>query len=350
MPLLPPLAALSVVAALSSAPRPASAAPVTSGTPVQVWPCAPGSPRQAWSVVHGGSPGDNVRLGGAGGQPVSGLVLNTLGYDNSTGGVLNVWTDALGTPWGQQWGLVAGQLVSETNGLCAGTSNASGPLPAGTPVVQVPCASGATATWALNASDGHLVWAADPTLCLDAGTTTSCADPLLGRLPLCNASLPPAARAADALSRMLPAEKAAFLAVSNNGVPRLGVPRLSYGEALHGVLSGCGARAPPVPGFASTGCATSFPTALALGASFNRTLWHAIGAVIGTEGRALFNQGVAQSMYFTPNVNPCRYVRGRVAGRSVCCQWEAARRLGGLLATRTHSPHPLDRSQGPPLG
>lgn len=117
------------------------------------------------------------------------------------------------------------------------------------------------------------------------------------------------------LALMLPVEKAAMLAASNNGVPRLGVPPQRYGEALHGVLSGCGAAAPPtVDGFVSSGCPTSFPTGLALGSSFNRTLWRAVGATIGTEARALFNQGgIAQTSLFTPDLNPfrdCRWGRG----------------------------------------
>ena len=285
----------------------ASDAPVTSGTALQVWPCTLGSARQAWSIVRNGSPSNNVRLGSAGGLPATDLVLNTLGYSNSTGGVLNVWTFAPSTPWGQQWEYdvtAGGILRSDTNGLCAGTSNVSGPLPAGTSVVQVSCDSGATARWSLNASTGQLVWAADATLCLDATSTTSCADAALALLPYCNTSLTAEARAADLIGRMLPTEKAAFLAVSNNGVPRLGVPRLAFGEALHGVLSACGAKAPPSGAFASTGCPTSFPTGLALGASFNRSLWRSVGTTIGTEARALFNQHVAESLFFTPNINP----------------------------------------------
>ena len=43
----------------------------------------------------------------------------------------------------------------------------------------------------------------------------------------------------------------------------------------------------PAPG--TTGCPTSFPHALLMGGSFNRSLWHAIATVISTEGRAIFN-------------------------------------------------------------
>lgn len=55
----------------------------------------------------------------------------------------------------------------------------------------------------------------------------------------------------------------------------------------------------------STGCATSFPHATALAATFNRSLWSMVGEVIGIEGRALHNQegGGGGIAYFAPNVN-----------------------------------------------
>ena len=43
------------------------------------------------------------------------------------------------------------------------------------------------------------------------------------------------------------------------------------------------------------GCATSFPHALMMAASFNRSLWAAVGEAIGVEGRAFWNQGGAAS-------------------------------------------------------
>jgi len=277
-----------------------SARPVTQ-TPVQLWPCAPGSPFQTWTPA--------LFLGGLNGVPATGLVLNILGYSNASGAQLNVWTVTPGDPaQAFSFSPATGAVVSAMNGLCAGTPNSTGVLPAGTAVVQVPLFAGNNATaWAYDGATGLLRWRGDATLCLDAGTPApSCAAGAAA--PFCNASLPPAARAALLLAEMLPVEKAAMLAASNNGVPRLGVPPLRYGEALHGVLSGCGAAAPPdAGGFASTGCPTSFPTGLALGASYNRSLWRAVGATIGREARALFNQGhIAQSMLFTPDVNPFR--------------------------------------------
>lgn len=85
--------------------------------------------------------------------------------------------------------------------------------------------------------------------------------------------------------RLTVAELAQFLSNENAGVPRLGVPKLSYGEALHGYVHGCISN--PAPG--TTGCPTSFPHALLMGGAFNRSLWRAVAGIISTEGRAVFN-------------------------------------------------------------
>lgn len=67
-----------------------------------------------------------------------------------------------------------------------------------------------------------------------------------------------------------------LLAYRPNGVPRLGIPNLQAGEALHGAVS--------------DGC-TSFPQSIALGATFDPELVEEIGAVIARESRAV---GMAQ--------------------------------------------------------
>ena len=284
-------------------------APVTSGTPVQVWPCNASSPRQVWRLDATPAPGQ-VHLGGVHGAPDSGLVLNVLGYSNATGAILNAWVESANGCQEYVFDAASGRISSPWNGFCVGTANSSGALPAGTPVVQVPCAAGAGTAieWAYSATTGVFTWQRDTSMCLDAGTAVSCADAAFSGLPYCDPSLAATARAADLLTRMQPVEKAAMLSTDNNGVPRLGIPALSFGEALHGVLVGCGA--PYTDGsYTSTGCPTSFPTGLALGGAFNKTLWHSIGDVIGTEARALHNQGGASNMFFAPDVNPFRDAR-----------------------------------------
>ena len=64
----------------------------------------------------------------------------------------------------------------------------------------------------------------------------------------------------------------------NHGIPRLAVPQLGFGEALHGVnVKSC---------LPSGNCSTSFPAALGSSASFNRSLFRDIGGAIGREARA----------------------------------------------------------------
>jgi hypothetical protein len=182
-----------------------AADPVTSGTNVQVWPCTPvASSRQTWLIANKGPPYDNILLGGAAGIPPSGLTLNTLGYSNSTSGVLNVWTQVPSTPWGQQWVFdeQTGYLSSVINGLCAGSLNSSGVLPAGTAIVQVVCAAVGTVTWTYNSTTGQFVWSNNPSLCLDAGTSVSCVDESLSSFPYCNSSLGVAERVSDLIARL----------------------------------------------------------------------------------------------------------------------------------------------------
>ena len=93
-------------------------------------------------------------------------------------------------------------------------------------------------------------------------------------------------------------EKISNLGTSNNGVSRLGVPPNEYNEALHGVSVACGASYN-----GSTGCATSFPHALLLSASFNQSLWKNVAQIISTEARAFYNQGIAGLYFAAPNIN-----------------------------------------------
>ena len=112
----------------------------------------------------------------------------------------------------------------------------------------------------------------------------------LAKLPFCNASLPTDARVADLVGRLTTVEKISLMGQrakdgKSAGVDRLGVAPLPWGEALHGVVSHCYIDALDSN---ATYCPTSFPHALALAASFNRTLWHAVGDRISTEGKTLF--------------------------------------------------------------
>ncbi|KAL6660639.1 hypothetical protein ACP70R_001674 [Stipagrostis hirtigluma subsp. patula] len=121
-------------------------------------------------------------------------------------------------------------------------------------------------------------------------------------LPFCNRQLPAAQRAADLVSRLTPAEKAAQLGDIAGGVPRLDVPAYKWwNEALHGVaISGKGLHLDR----GAVRAATSFPQVLLTAATFNDNLWFRIGQATGKEARALYNIGQAEGLtMWSPNVN-----------------------------------------------
>ncbi len=103
-----------------------------------------------------------------------------------------------------------------------------------------------------------------------------------------------ATKAAELIGRMTLEEKLLqLLCFKPNGVPRLGIPSLNAGETLHGVIS--------------EGC-TSFPQAIALGATFDPALLQEIATVIAREARAV---GIHQT--FAPMLAIARDPRwGRV--------------------------------------
>ena len=103
-----------------------------------------------------------------------------------------------------------------------------------------------------------------------------------------------ATEAARLLRQMTLEEKLLqLLAYKPNGVPRLGIPNLQAGEALHGVVS--------------DRC-TSFPQSIALGATFDPQLLEDVATVIARESRAV---GMAQA--YAPMLAVSRDARwGRV--------------------------------------
>ena len=105
--------------------------------------------------------------------------------------------------------------------------------------------------------------------------------------PFCDAAKPAPSRIQDLISRLDLGEKTLLLSGNSPGVARLGILPMAGGDELHGA-GACGAASSAE----SSGCGTSFPHALCLAASFNRSLWRQVGDAISTENRALVNQGV----------------------------------------------------------
>nr|BBF98353.1 beta-D-xylosidase/alpha-L-arabinofuranosidase [Nepenthes alata]BBF98355.1 beta-D-xylosidase/alpha-L-arabinofuranosidase [Nepenthes alata] len=122
----------------------------------------------------------------------------------------------------------------------------------------------------------------------------------LGALGFCDTSMGIPERVADLVGRLSLEEKIGLLGNTAGGVSRLGIPKYEWwSEALHGVsYVGPGTRfSSVVPG------ATSFPQVITTAASFNSSLFEAIGKVVSTEARAMYNVGLAGLTYWSPNVN-----------------------------------------------
>jgi hypothetical protein len=140
----------------------------------------------------------------------------------------------------------------------------------------------------------------------------TCTNASFAHQPYCNRSLSAEARAAAIIALMTQDEKILMLENGNPGVWRLGIRPMQFGEGLHGVASGCGAAVGPPDQFGPrTGCPTSYPAGIAEGATFNRSLWSAVGAAIGTEARALHNQ---PNCYGSSN---CNNVSGAMSGKGI---------------------------------
>ena len=121
----------------------------------------------------------------------------------------------------------------------------------------------------------------------------------LSNVSICDQHAPDTARIASLLSLLSVAEKFNWLGNTVAAIPRLGLPAYQWWEeALHGVAHS------PGPTFdALTPHSTQFPQPLSLAASFNRSLWLAVGQRIADEARAFSNLNRSGLDYWTPNVN-----------------------------------------------
>ncbi|XP_038899169.1 probable beta-D-xylosidase 2 [Benincasa hispida] len=118
--------------------------------------------------------------------------------------------------------------------------------------------------------------------------------------PFCRAAVPIPERVKDLIGRLTLQEKVRLLVNNAAAVPRLGIKGYEWwSEALHGVSNvGPGTKfGGDFPG------ATSFPQVITTVASFNASLWEAIGRVVSDEARAMYNGGAAGLTYWSPNVN-----------------------------------------------
>ncbi|KAL1548162.1 Beta-D-xylosidase 1 [Salvia divinorum] len=119
-------------------------------------------------------------------------------------------------------------------------------------------------------------------------------------LPFCRTSLHIRDRVADLIGRLTLQEKIRSLVNNAAPVERLGISGYEWwSEALHGVSN----TGPGVKFGGEFPGATSFPQVITTAASYNASLWEAIGQVVSDEARAMYNGGRAGLTYWSPNVN-----------------------------------------------
>ncbi|EYU33325.1 hypothetical protein ABFS82_03G018000 [Erythranthe guttata] len=132
----------------------------------------------------------------------------------------------------------------------------------------------------------------------------SSTNPSTKSYPFCNVGLPIGKRAHDLIARLTLDEKISQLVNKASAIPRLGIPYYQWwSEALHGVAVAFGVE----NGVSFKGnirAATSFPQVILTAATFDANLWYRVAKVIGTEARAIYNEGEAIGMTFwSPNIN-----------------------------------------------
>lgn len=119
-------------------------------------------------------------------------------------------------------------------------------------------------------------------------------------LRFCRTNLPIHARVNDLIGRLTLQEKVRLLVNNAVGVSRLGIQGYEWwSEALHGVSN----VGPGTKFLGAFPAATSFPQVISTAATFNDSLWEAIGRVVSDEARAMYNGGMAGLTYWSPNVN-----------------------------------------------
>eukprot|EP01079_Euglenida_sp_SAG-EU17-18_P010624 gene10624-1932_t len=325
-----PRAFIPVVAFAFSADRVSAGPDGPVGAPIRLNMCSSSAPRQKWSFLNeslGGMTATNVVC-----KDQDNYILNCAGVSSDC------------HAWGQSFKDRNGVLL--LNGTSQGFTVASWPdtqsLPVGpnqtppgsclyadqpgfpsTRVQMRPCHSPSSTPLTFHLSDGTLVDASSG-LCLDQDAPpvppfvgVTCETAPFSSAPYCNRSLPVADRVADLVSKMTTEEKLEWLESGNVGCPRLGLRKMQFGEGLHGVDSQCGQAVGEPDQFGPrTGCPTSYPSGIAEGATFNRSLWLKVGAADGREGRALHNQkdnthmggnlagqGLAAIAFWAPDMN-----------------------------------------------
>ena len=240
----------------------------TDGKKPHMWDCMDGNTNQWYTVVPSGG---NVQIQ----HPVSTPTTCITAWGNASQAPLLMRTCATSTPTQEwTWNNATGLLASVSHaGMCLGLTALSCPA-------QRAFAKG------------------DYTKVLSKW---------------CNPNLRANDRATAMVAAMTTEEKVANLGTYGGpdglgmGVQRLGIAAPWFNEALHGIAADCNMVSPNQPGGAnSSGCPTSFSHGMALGATFNRTLWSLVADTIGTEARAISNIHNTGHAFWAPDINLAR--------------------------------------------
>lgn len=231
------------------------------GDPVQAWACDASSPRQTW-LVETGEPFPHAHITSSKSCDSADsfcLVLDIASWSNDTGANVHMWLNDTGyTGVNEQWYFSGdGAIISRMNGHCLTVGSSI----SGSPATMQNCSDGSPLqTWQYNATTGLIALGAFSDVCLDAGSAPNCSVAPLNAFVYCDPDSPTESRIADLVPRILPQEFPSLLANRNTGIPRLGVPPIQFGEALHGTLTFCAATfTDNATGYTSSGCPTSFP-------------------------------------------------------------------------------------------
>ncbi|PKA58069.1 putative beta-D-xylosidase 7 [Apostasia shenzhenica] len=141
----------------------------------------------------------------------------------------------------------------------------------------------------------HSVLSSDPPFSCDSSNTST------KIYRFCNTLLPIRQRVEDLITHLSLEEKISQLGDRAPPIPRLGIPGYKWwSESLHGVSD----QGRGIHYNGSIPTATSFPQIILTAASFDTFLWYRIGEAIGTEARAIYNNGQAEGLTFwAPNIN-----------------------------------------------
>lgn len=128
----------------------------------------------------------------------------------------------------------------------------------------------------------------------------TCTQPEVASLPFCDTSLPLVARVSDLVGRIFLEEIGPQLTARfSPAIPRLGVNAFYWGvNNVHGITNAVNGGELCTPGGK---CATIWPSGPALGASFNASLYRAMGHYTGVEMRAFNNINWGPSAHSPPS-------------------------------------------------